>query len=81
MAKAHVLDHFPGQTGKRNGIVNQIISDLGQIELFVIDDDPVRFQSFDVFFGSLRIHGDEDIDLFSAPVVAVLGDTDGKPGG
>ena len=81
LTKAHVLDHFSGQTGKGNGIVNQIFSDLGQIELFVIDDDPARFQSLDVFFGRLRIHGDQDIDLFFSRVVAVLGGTDGKPSG
>ena len=58
----------------------KVFSQLLEIQRFFVNDDAVGFERHHVFARGVGIHGDQEIDFFSAGNPSVLIGPDRKPG-
>jgi hypothetical protein len=74
-----VLADFADDPVERRRIEDQIVSQATELERFVVEHGRARFERQHVFLRRLRVHRNEEIDLFLPTDISVLVGADRVP--
>ena len=74
-------NHLRRQLAERNGIVDQVIPNPGELEPLFVEHDLARVQCFHVLTGRLRVHRDQEVHFPLAADVASSRGSNREPRG